>query len=157
MWIFFLRFFLQCLIFTGDDNSPIDGTDGECNEPRPSCGDYVMHFLTLFWKIIFAFIPPTGKFHPKNRLGPTRGLKINQKKKNRCQLRNKNNLLTFHLHFCSIILFRISFFLFLFVFFSFFFIFIYFSIWCVIFRYLRWLRLLCGVNFRNWCGNCCHW
>lgn len=22
--------------------------------------DYIMHFLTLFWKLIFAFIPPTG-------------------------------------------------------------------------------------------------
>ena len=27
----------------------------------PSCGDYIMHFLTLPWKLIFAFIPPTGK------------------------------------------------------------------------------------------------
>merc|ERR1712156_1336099 len=26
----------------------------------PSCGDYIMHFLTLPWKLIFAFIPPTG-------------------------------------------------------------------------------------------------
>lgn len=25
----------------------------------PSCSDYVMHFITLFWKLIFAFIPPT--------------------------------------------------------------------------------------------------
>lgn len=53
--------------FTGDDNSSaLDEADGECaddREPRPSCGDYVMHFLTLFWKILFAFIPPTGKTH----------------------------------------------------------------------------------------------
>lgn len=28
----------------------------------PSCGDYVLHFLTLFWKILFAFVPPTGDF-----------------------------------------------------------------------------------------------
>ena len=27
----------------------------------PSCGDYIMHFLPLPWKLIFAFIPPTGK------------------------------------------------------------------------------------------------
>lgn len=39
----------------GDDNEEYE--DGE--EPKPSCGDYVMHFLTLFWKLIFAFIPPT--------------------------------------------------------------------------------------------------
>lgn len=41
----------------GDDGDEND-EDGE--EPSPSCGDYVMHFLTLFWKILFAFIPPTG-------------------------------------------------------------------------------------------------
>jgi hypothetical protein len=29
-------------------------------EKMPSCGDYIMHFLTLPWKLIFAFIPPTG-------------------------------------------------------------------------------------------------
>lgn len=38
----------------------MDETDGDIEEPSPSCGDYVMHFLTLFWKILFAFIPPTG-------------------------------------------------------------------------------------------------
>lgn len=44
----------------GDD----DGDDGEEGgmAASPSCFDYVMHFLTLFWKILFAFIPPTGKF-----------------------------------------------------------------------------------------------
>lgn len=26
----------------------------------PTCGDYIMHFLTLFWKVIFATIPPAG-------------------------------------------------------------------------------------------------
>ncbi|VDM19912.1 unnamed protein product [Hydatigera taeniaeformis] len=26
----------------------------------PSCMDYVMHFLTVFWKVLFAFVPPTG-------------------------------------------------------------------------------------------------
>merc|ERR1711972_1104307 len=29
-------------------------------EKMPSCGDYIMHFLTLPWKLIFAFIPPTA-------------------------------------------------------------------------------------------------
>jgi len=29
----------------------------------PSCGDYIMHFLTLPWKLVFAFIPPTGNFY----------------------------------------------------------------------------------------------
>ncbi|CAG7834155.1 unnamed protein product [Allacma fusca] len=42
----------------GDDDE--DGEEGE--EKVPSCGDYVMHFLTIFWKIIFAFVPPTDIF-----------------------------------------------------------------------------------------------
>ncbi len=37
----------------GDD----DDEDGE--EQLPSCFDYIMHFLTIFWKIMFAFVPPT--------------------------------------------------------------------------------------------------
>merc|ERR1712095_238056 len=41
-----------------DDEEGEDGEEGE--EKMPSCGDYIMHFLTLFWKIIFAFIPPAG-------------------------------------------------------------------------------------------------
>lgn len=41
----------------------MDGIDGDMEEPSPSCGDYIMHFLTLFWKILFAFIPPTGNTH----------------------------------------------------------------------------------------------
>nr|CAD7200013.1 unnamed protein product [Timema douglasi] len=38
----------------GDDGG---GEDDE--EKQPSCGDYVMHFITLFWKLLFAFVPPT--------------------------------------------------------------------------------------------------
>jgi len=41
-----------------DDEEGEDGEEGE--EKMPSCGDYIMHFLTLPWKLIFAFIPPTG-------------------------------------------------------------------------------------------------
>merc|ERR1711874_478716 len=37
--------------------------DEEGEEKMPSCGDYIMHFLTLPWKLIFAFIPPTGIFN----------------------------------------------------------------------------------------------
>jgi solute carrier family 8 (sodium/calcium exchanger) len=32
-------------------------------EKMPSCGDYIMHFLTLPWKLIFAFIPPTAIYN----------------------------------------------------------------------------------------------
>merc|ERR1719220_1772089 len=41
----------------GDDE---EEGEGEEEEKMPTCGDYIMHFLTLFWKIIFAFIPPAG-------------------------------------------------------------------------------------------------
>merc|ERR1711899_156052 len=27
----------------------------------PTCGDYIVHFLTLFWKVIFSFIPPADR------------------------------------------------------------------------------------------------
>ncbi|XP_067115265.1 sodium/calcium exchanger 1a isoform X1 [Osmerus mordax] len=41
-------------VSSGDDN------DDECGEEKlPSCFDYVMHFLTVFWKLLFAFVPPT--------------------------------------------------------------------------------------------------
>lgn len=53
------------LIFIiGDDggDDECDGNSGDDDIPAtPSCADYIMHFITLFWKIIFAFIPPTGK------------------------------------------------------------------------------------------------
>ncbi|XP_071540157.1 sodium/calcium exchanger 1 isoform X3 [Panulirus ornatus] len=30
-------------------------------EKLPSCMDYVMHFITVFWKVLFAFVPPTDR------------------------------------------------------------------------------------------------
>uniref|UniRef100_A0A8C5CBM1 Calx-beta domain-containing protein n=1 Tax=Gadus morhua TaxID=8049 RepID=A0A8C5CBM1_GADMO len=37
-----------------------DDDDEDCGEEKlPSCFDYVMHFLTVFWKVLFAFVPPT--------------------------------------------------------------------------------------------------
>ncbi|XP_041822574.1 sodium/calcium exchanger 1a isoform X2 [Chelmon rostratus] len=41
-------------VSSGDD----DGD--ECGDEKlPSCFDYVMHFLTVFWKLLFALVPPT--------------------------------------------------------------------------------------------------
>ncbi|RZC35207.1 Na Ca ex domain containing protein [Asbolus verrucosus] len=34
----------------------------ESDEKEPSGLDYVMHVVTLFWKILFAFVPPTDIF-----------------------------------------------------------------------------------------------
>lgn len=35
------------------------GDEEEGEERVPSCFDYFMHILSLFWKILFAFVPPT--------------------------------------------------------------------------------------------------
>merc|ERR1712113_526831 len=46
------------------DDDEEEGEEGEEGEEKmPSCGDYIMHFLTLPWKLIFALIPPTGIFN----------------------------------------------------------------------------------------------
>lgn len=42
----------------GDENDLEE--DIEAEEKLPSCLDYIMHFLTLFWKLLFACVPPTG-------------------------------------------------------------------------------------------------
>ena len=46
--------------FLDDDEEGEEGEEGE--EKMPSCGDYIMHFLTLPWKLLFALIPPTGEY-----------------------------------------------------------------------------------------------
>lgn len=38
----------------GEDD---DDTCGE--EKMPSSSDYIIHFLTVFWKLLFALVPPT--------------------------------------------------------------------------------------------------
>ncbi|XP_074091941.1 sodium/calcium exchanger 3 isoform X5 [Macrotis lagotis] len=41
-----------------------DEDEDESGEERlPSCFDYVMHFLTVFWKVLFACVPPTEYCH----------------------------------------------------------------------------------------------
>merc|ERR1712055_1164651 len=52
--------FSEAFTVQADDDEE-EGEEGEEGEEKmPSCGDYIMHFLTLPWKLIFAFIPPTG-------------------------------------------------------------------------------------------------
>merc|ERR1719410_2903522 len=47
----------------GDDDEEEEGEgDEEGEEKMPTCGDYIMHFLTLIWKVLFAFIPPAGLY-----------------------------------------------------------------------------------------------
>lgn len=38
----------------------VSASDEE-DEKKPSGLDYALHFITLFWKLLFAFVPPTGK------------------------------------------------------------------------------------------------
>uniref|UniRef100_H0VFZ2 Solute carrier family 8 member A2 n=1 Tax=Cavia porcellus TaxID=10141 RepID=H0VFZ2_CAVPO len=52
----------QCLKrgISGDEE---EEEDGSREERLPSCFDYVMHFLTVFWKVLFACVPPTEYCH----------------------------------------------------------------------------------------------
>ncbi|CAG9863851.1 unnamed protein product [Phyllotreta striolata] len=56
--------FLEALTVTPNGDDDDDGGDVGAGDvrKRPSCLDYVMHWVTLFWKILFAFVPPTGIF-----------------------------------------------------------------------------------------------
>lgn len=37
-----------------------EGEEEEKLEKLPTCGDYLMHFISVPWKILFALVPPTG-------------------------------------------------------------------------------------------------
>lgn len=51
--------FIEAITVVADDDED-GGEDGEEVAVRmPSCSDYVMHVFTVFWKVIFAFVPPT--------------------------------------------------------------------------------------------------
>jgi len=48
----------------GGDDEEEEGEDGEEAPPKlPTCGDYIMHFITFIWKLVFAIIPPTDYFN----------------------------------------------------------------------------------------------
>ncbi|XP_030578375.1 solute carrier family 8 member 4b isoform X2 [Archocentrus centrarchus] len=46
--------FVSAVTVSADDDEEESG-----EERLPSCFDYIMHFLTVFWKVLFAFVPPT--------------------------------------------------------------------------------------------------
>lgn len=48
-------FHLPFVFHSGDGDDDEEGRE----ERLPSCYDYVMHFLTVFWKVLFACVPPT--------------------------------------------------------------------------------------------------
>ncbi|XP_011496483.1 PREDICTED: sodium/calcium exchanger 3 [Ceratosolen solmsi marchali] len=54
--------FTDALTVSGgdDDEEGDDAGEGSTRAPSsPSAGDYLMHCLTIFWKVLFAFVPPT--------------------------------------------------------------------------------------------------
>jgi len=53
--------FSDAFTVQADEDDEEEGEEGE--EKMPSCGDYIMHFLTLPWKLVFAFIPPTAIYN----------------------------------------------------------------------------------------------
>lgn len=61
-----LAHWLSCFCL-GDDE---ENENGEMEPKMPTCGDYILHFLTLFWKLLFAFVPPTGILYCRARLNP---------------------------------------------------------------------------------------
>ncbi|KAM3871527.1 sodium/calcium exchanger 3 isoform 2-T2 [Diretmus argenteus] len=46
--------FMEAITVSADEDEEDTG-----EERLPSCFDYVMHFLTVFWKVLFACVPPT--------------------------------------------------------------------------------------------------
>ncbi|XP_036379881.1 sodium/calcium exchanger 2a isoform X2 [Megalops cyprinoides] len=46
-------------VTVGAGDGYVDDEDENHEAPLPSCCDYVMHFLTVFWKVLFACVPPT--------------------------------------------------------------------------------------------------
>ncbi|XP_074548122.1 sodium/calcium exchanger 3 [Halichoeres trimaculatus] len=46
--------FMEAITVSADEEEDDTG-----EERLPSCFDYVMHFLTVFWKVLFACVPPT--------------------------------------------------------------------------------------------------
>merc|ERR1719154_325432 len=56
-----LEQFSDAFTVQADEDDEEEGEEGEGQ--MPSCGDYIMHFLTLPWKLIFAFIPPTAIYN----------------------------------------------------------------------------------------------
>jgi solute carrier family 8 (sodium/calcium exchanger) len=56
------QFIEAITVSAGDDDDDGDGEEGEEGEEKepklPTCSDYVIHFITLFWKLLFALIPP---------------------------------------------------------------------------------------------------
>ena len=55
-----------------DNNDVVDSSGSHSSEGKPpTCKDYMIHFVSFFWKFLFAFVPPTSK-------EPARDEKLNE-------------------------------------------------------------------------------
>ncbi|KAM7533556.1 hypothetical protein Aperf_G00000126916 [Anoplocephala perfoliata] len=50
--------FVDAITVNAGDDNDVEAIEDD-KVKMPSCKDYVMHFLTVFWKVMFAFVPPT--------------------------------------------------------------------------------------------------
>ncbi len=41
--------------------------DSNGDEKPATCKDYMLHFITFFWKFLFAFVPPTSNQQKKRK------------------------------------------------------------------------------------------
>jgi hypothetical protein len=40
----------------------VESGEGNDEDEKPAtCKDYMLHFISFFWKFLFAFVPPTSK------------------------------------------------------------------------------------------------
>lgn len=61
------RAVLDLLVDDDDEDDEAAGSAGDKDEPV-TCKDYLLHFITFFWKFLFAFVPPTSKNPPSVQL-----------------------------------------------------------------------------------------
>ncbi|CAF5076948.1 unnamed protein product, partial [Rotaria sp. Silwood1] len=56
-----LEQFKQAFSVKDDDDDVIESGDTNDDEEKPAtCKDYMLHFISFFWKFLFAFVPPTS-------------------------------------------------------------------------------------------------
>ncbi len=57
-----LEQFKQAFSVKDDDDDVVESGDVGDEEQKPAtCKDYMLHFVSFFWKFLFAFVPPTSK------------------------------------------------------------------------------------------------
>lgn len=56
------EFIYGLIVSEEDDDDVVESGEGTDREDQPAtCKDYILHFISFFWKFLFAFVPPTSK------------------------------------------------------------------------------------------------